>query len=376
MLASLRAPSANTEELSRVQIVVATYIGGVAGALSAVSYSSSLPSGVQDVIAGRLSPSRIGIRPGSVNSLWWISHVSNLFIPISSTADGLQQLADGQIDGVFAGVALQTYFINQGLCSLAVTPDQVRIFVVWSVLSVGLCTHSAWLVWRHRAPRGTVHLHVSLQAFPTSYAFAFPPEFAYLDAINQAISDITLDGTIASLNQNYVLSSRCGNSVSDSSSDLQVGVGTLGGVFVVLSLFAASALAIYSTQFFCICYRKGKARALDFFLGRGRYAGDGGGDAWGDTDDAPGRAESKCSLKKAELINNLAIIDSERVPFPLASLDAGAAPSEPRLLGAPEKTHCLSNPRSHLTRFLFPSARKPQRPKSRAHVAPRYHALK
>ena len=52
-------------------------------------------------------------------------YVNPLYTNISSTADGLQALANGKIDGVFAGAALANYHINAGLCSLVMTADQV-----------------------------------------------------------------------------------------------------------------------------------------------------------------------------------------------------------------------------------------------------------
>lgn len=109
------------------QIVVATYIGGVAGALTTTSFETPLPTGVNDVISGQLSAARIGVAPGSANSAWWVAHVSKLYTLIPSTLVGLQAVADGKIDGVFAGGALETYSINQGLCSLVVTVGQVSI---------------------------------------------------------------------------------------------------------------------------------------------------------------------------------------------------------------------------------------------------------
>ncbi len=107
------------------QIVIATYIGGVASALTATSYASALPTGVSDVIAGRISAARVGLNGGSASAAWWMSHVSQVFTPFASTRVGIALLASGQLDGVYSGAALMTYTINQGYCSCMVTEEQV-----------------------------------------------------------------------------------------------------------------------------------------------------------------------------------------------------------------------------------------------------------
>jgi hypothetical protein len=107
--------------------VVSTYIGGVAGAMTSTNFATAPISGLSDVISGRLEPGRVGVKAaslGSATTAWWTAHISQSYTPITSLASGLAMLAAGQVDGVFSTAANSQYQINQGLCSLVVTPDQ------------------------------------------------------------------------------------------------------------------------------------------------------------------------------------------------------------------------------------------------------------
>ena len=118
-----------------------------------------------------------------------------------------------------------------------------------------------------------IHL-TRLQAFPDSLAFAFQPAFPHLTAINKVITDLTLGGDIGVFYQKYFQTTTCtATPAASDTSQLQLSVRTLGGVFVFLVVIWGFAFLIWLSQIFIVFYTHGARQSWDFYLGRGHFAG-------------------------------------------------------------------------------------------------------
>ena len=118
-----------------------------------------------------------------------------------------------------------------------------------------------------------IHLP-QLQAFSDSVAFAFQPAFPHLTAINKVITDLTQGGDIGVFYQNYFQSTTCTAAPAASdTSQLQLSVRTLGGVFVFLGVIGGFALLIWLSQICIVRCTHGARQSWDFILGRGHFAG-------------------------------------------------------------------------------------------------------
>ena len=104
--------------------------------------------------------------------------------------------------------------------------------------------------------------------------------------------------------QNYAQSSECSSlaTSTDPAFIRQLGVGTLGGVFIVLAIVIALALVLWTVQI-CFIYRtKGWKEAVDFTTGRGRFANDGG--VW---EGARGASQRRLPKQPTFFANNLTL---------------------------------------------------------------------
>lgn len=128
-------------------IVLATYTGSVASSLTA-QIALTPYSGIEDVRSGRISPSRVGVRPGTAQAAWYTREVRDLgagaesawfvkpnsihklvrtlpcaqlstatFFPIGDTDTGFAALREGLIDafvGTASGIEYEIH--HQGTC--------------------------------------------------------------------------------------------------------------------------------------------------------------------------------------------------------------------------------------------------------------------
>ncbi|CAF2932803.1 unnamed protein product [Rotaria sp. Silwood2] len=106
-------------------IIVASYTANLASDLT-LAKSQFVISGIGDLKSGKVPPSRIGVRVGTVAEAYYLSHISRgnkNFYPLTTRQNLYDNLLAGNIDVSFTDEAVGIYVTNNVYCNLTLVGD-------------------------------------------------------------------------------------------------------------------------------------------------------------------------------------------------------------------------------------------------------------